>query len=86
MRQTLLYHLLRQGVVVGVLALDKRYSLPEHGDVALENAIDILVGREQAATRLALHIGVYDRRLCNAFIDGQSGILLVVFRVFHIEN
>ena len=61
-RQATLDNLLRLGVVVGIVALDKGYRLREDGDVAIQDSRHILVGCE-ATTTLLHEVGVYNRLL-----------------------
>ncbi len=80
--QTLLYHLLRQRVVLGSEALDERHGAAQHRDVAFEDAFHKFGHRRQwlaAPFQIRIDYG----RLYHTAVYGQTGILGVVFGMFH---
>ena len=61
--------------MVGVDALYQRHGLRQDGDVALDDALHHLAGRELAATEaVALQVGIDDGRLLYAAIHLQACI------------
>ena len=77
MRQTLFDDLLCLGVVFGVGGFDERDGLRQHGDVAREDAGDILSGGKRPL--LAPHeVGIYDRLVINALCDVKRRVVMRV--------
>ena len=84
MRETLLYHLLRQGVVLGRKAFHQCHRAAKRRDVALEYAFHKLRCRgHRFAARTLGEIGVDYRWLWHTAIDGEAYVLGVVFGMFH---
>ena len=75
--------LLRLRVVRRVVGLDERDGLRKGGDVAGENALDVLVGRELRLLA-AREVRVYDRLIFNAFGDVQSRVVVHVGVLFFV--
>ncbi len=85
MRQTLLDHLLRYGLMIGAQALNQCHRAAQHCHIALENTFDKLrCSRQRLALGTFVEIGVDRRRLSHSAVDRQSGILFIVFRMIHI--
>ena len=82
-RQAALDDLLRLRVVRRVVGLDERDGLRKGGDVAGENALDVLVGRELRLLA-AREVRVYDRLIFNAFGDVQSRVVVHVGVLFFV--
>jgi len=84
MRQAALDDLLRDGLVLGVGALDEGHGLPEDGDIALEDALDIVIDGEAASGEAAaLQVGVDGRGLLDAAVDDQSLVFFAILWMLH---
>ena len=75
--QAALDDLLRLGVVGRIGRLDERDGLREGGDVAREDALDVLVGRERALAA-PREVGAYDRLVPDAFRDVERRVVVRV--------
>ena len=80
--QTLVDDLLRLCLMVGVDTLYQRHGLREDGDIAFQNSIYHLCGREFTTT-VTLQIRVDDGRLLDATIDLQACIFGTVLGMLH---
>ncbi len=67
--------------MLGLVALDERYGLREYGDVAAQNAVDILIGGERASA-FAHEVGVDYRLFGHAFGDVQRAVVMRVGILF----
>ena len=83
--QTLVDNLLRLRLMVGIDALHQCHGLREDGDIALDDALHHLGGRELAtAEAVAVQVGVYDGRLLYAAVHLQTCIFCAVLGMFHV--
>ena len=79
MRQTRLYHLLCQSLMLGHETLDKCHATAEHGNVTTQYAADKFVTRRhRLASRPFLKIRINLWRLRYSGIDRKSGIGRIV--------
>ena len=82
--ETLLDDFLRYDLVLGNGALDQRNGLSQNGDVALQDALHIVVGRETASHEtVAVEVRIDDRDRTHAAVHGQACIFGIVLRMFH---
>lgn len=80
--QTLIDDLLGLGLMIGVDALDECHGLREDGDVALDDALYQLSGRELATT-IALQVGVDNGGLLHTAVHLQACIFLTILWMVH---
>ena len=83
MREARLDDLLRLRIVVGVRRFDERDGLREGGDVACENALDILPGGERALLA-ALEVRAYYRLFFNALRNVEGCVVVRVCVLFFV--
>ena len=81
-RKTLLYDFLGNGMMLGKHAFHKGDSLREHGDVAFEDAFDI-VGDGELATFLTSEVRIDLLGLIDACVDLQTFVFFGVFWMIH---
>ena len=85
--QTLVNHLLRLCLMVGIHTLYQRHRLRQDGDIALQDAL-YHIGRSEFTTTeaVALQIGIDDRWLLNTTVDLQTCKFRTVLRMLHSIN
>ena len=65
-------------------ALHQGYSLSQYGDIALEDTLYIICGRQSAARKpTLLQIRVHNGYGTDTFVDHQSSILFTILGMFH---
>ncbi len=86
-RQTFLYHLLRDGIMVGGDALHKCHRAAEGVKLAFEDSLHQFRRRRQRTpTRALVGIRIHAGRLCHAAVHRKACVFLVVFGMFHSES
>lgn len=83
MRQTLLDYFLSELLMFGDSRFHKSDSLSEHRDIALENAFDIIGGREFRTSGLGPAIGIDTRLRGDSGVYLEAFIIGMIFRVIH---
>ena len=83
MREARFDDLLRLCIVVGVRRFDERDGLREGGDIARENALDVLSGGESALLA-PLEVGAYYRLFFNALRDVEGCVVMRVCVLFFV--
>ena len=87
-RKAFFNHLLCHDLMLGQRTFDQRHRLTQSRHVTLQDAADIFIDGKQHLPVLthSAQVGIDRRRLGHARIYLQTGILVVVFRVFHLRN